>query len=520
MAPSAEAQNGKGNGKAASSAPLTKAAFCRGLREMGFSGDAELIYEGLDTSGQGRLWYDEFQYLFVLFRTWQEPLSLPRNLIPKLGGGKKQSEPKTQANRAANVLEKRTRAQDEVEGAKFARWALDHWKVVVETFMHETTPGGPRLLRVVKTMDFAHWIHVNGFVGDGLAVVRDIKHACRSQGFLWGMFAEEQSEKEELTISIAQVQCFRKCYGATVRRMLLNTMRDRRGFGSMLRCWRLDFDKDGDGKVSKQEFEHACHVLCCNEDFGVLWHTMRPDGSLDPLEIWDVAPAEAEDVEEFAALMLMDAKFDLSAAWGFLDHMRNGQAEFQQFKACCERLGFRGNIPRLFKGLDSIGSGVIYQDSLDPAWVLCFGNLLPTRRNTQRRSGTSPGQRRVELDISYMLVRLELDHPGSSSFRERDVIRQLRDLGYSITVARVACRMLRSVLKKNDLEQGYIKAKSNLKPRWDYSDVPRLPRSVPVWFSETNPAVGALFLSNMYNPPDSLIGGRHRPNLPEPVQYN
>jgi len=340
-----------------------------------------------------------------------------------------------------------------------------------------------------------------GFFGDSEAVVREIHREFRMNGHLFGALSPDARPRDvdEEVVTLSQVQCYRRCRGVVARQSLITTMKVKRGFGSMLRCWRLDLDKDGDGVVSRQQFESASHVLGCEKDVGVLWSAMRSEADQDPLELWDFSPGEAADLLDFASLLIVEAQWDLNAAWRFLDPMRTGTVDYPRFRSSCEDLGFEGDPSRLFKGLDSSGKGEVWLELMDPAWVMCLTNALPSKKRTRRMSrlstqlGSSVRVRDIDLELNMLLRRLDLDKAGCSSMPDREFMIRLERIGFHGLVGRKACQLVRALTKKRDMAEGLIRTANSTeeRPPWDSTDVVRRPRPFPLKYSDYHPALNA-----------------------------
>lgn len=373
-------------------------------------------------------------------------------------------------------------------GVEFARWVLPRWKLVAEVFVVDRrTAKESKQLHAVGVNEFARWLHSIGFPGDGLAVAEEILVECQRQGPRWGLPPEDTTDQMgEPTMSMAQVQCYRRCCGAYTKAMLVNTMRYRRGMGSVTRSWRFDLDKDGDGQVSKEEFQRACHILCCTDDFGVLWHALRPGGGEEPLELWDLAPEEAAEFESFGALLLQAAQFDLNKAWRLLDTPGLGQVSFDQLRESAQTLGFKGDVVRLFKGMDGAGHGKIWPDALDFAMVLYFAAHLKGGGARRRAFLTASNSALLEKpSFGTLLLRLGLDSAGGhgTAMPNRELLQRLEKLGYHGIVARMAGRLVRALLKKR--HEAAKPATADIggeakRPGWDASDVPHRARQMPI----------------------------------------
>lgn len=284
-------------------------------------------------------------------------------------------------------------------------------------------------------------------------------------------------------ISMGQVQCYRKCRAAHCLRMLVKTMRERRGTGSVTRSWRFDFDKDGDGQVNKEDFERSCHILHCAADFGVIWEGIHPGGGDEPVELWDLAPEEAQDLEALGALFLNASRFDLRKVWSMIDPYGSGQAGFDQFRRTAKTLGFPGSdfdLQRLYKGLDGTGYGVIFPEALDVMWVICFNRQHSSMRRRSQVSGILDGPLDM-LDFDELLVKTGLDRPGSARTTDREISECLERIGYYGAVVKVALPVVRHLLKKRG-EVIHRRAVKGERPEWvdvTASDHPKRAKPFP-----------------------------------------
>lgn len=476
--------------------------FFRGCSaRLGFRGDAPLLYAGLDVSGQGRLWYEDFEYLGVLFESCNGKLNLPAagQYLTKKALHRPRKDP--------------TRNESDIEaGAEFARFTMNNWRSIVDLFQeHENVATAKRQYRPVKAFDFVRWMRAVGFFGDAQAVVREVHREFKMHGHHFGALARDARPRDvdPDLISLPQVQCFRRCRGAICLKRLVATMKVRRGFGSVLRCWRLDYDKDGHGFVTKAQFESTCNVLGCEPDMGILWAVLRPDGDLDPLELWDFSVGEAADLHQFGSLLLNRALWDINQAWRLLDPRRIGSTDYHQFKLTCQELGFTGDPVRLFRGLDSSGKGEVWLDLLDPAWVMVLTNALPSKQADRRRArlarlAVDEDTQPVKLDLELFLRRLCLDKPGSSRLPDREYMTRLESLGYEGIVSRKAGQLVRNLARRRDIAEGLVQpsGQQGERPPWDDSDVVRKPRPFPLKYSEYHPTLGTRLFAHLIKPLD------------------
>mmetsp|Transcript_47642 Transcript_47642/g.101943 ORF Transcript_47642/g.101943 Transcript_47642/m.101943 type:complete len:701 (+) Transcript_47642:57-2159(+) len=63
---------------------LSEEEFERGVRKLGFEGNAQILFRGLDTSGLGRVWQTEFDYLQKVTQIAQRTLHYSSNVVNEL----------------------------------------------------------------------------------------------------------------------------------------------------------------------------------------------------------------------------------------------------------------------------------------------------------------------------------------------------------------------------------------------------------------------------------------------------
>lgn len=127
--------------------------------------------------------------------------------------------------------------------------------------------------------------------------------------------------------------------------------------GTALRGFRIDLDTLCMGRVPYPVFVTACREL------GIAgkraWMSFKRDMRLkkyQALRFQDVAPEEAHDIDKFVKLLLRHFGLDMGAVWEAIDWRRVKFVNLFMFAEFAKRLGFEGNVVRLFRGLDVDGN--------------------------------------------------------------------------------------------------------------------------------------------------------------------
>eukprot|EP00929_Paragymnodinium_shiwhaense_P020058 TRINITY_DN13495_c0_g1_i1.p1 TRINITY_DN13495_c0_g1~~TRINITY_DN13495_c0_g1_i1.p1 ORF type:complete len:1311 (-),score=200.88 TRINITY_DN13495_c0_g1_i1:116-4048(-) len=135
--------------------------------------------------------------------------------------------------------------------------------------------------------------------------------------------------------------------------------------GSVLRAWRLDLDKTSQGWVTRANFAAACRSIGFGGEARQIWDSIRPDGNSAPVRFHELDACEADNLERFAQLLSLRSGGDLGKAWSILDRGNRTYVSLPEFGKCLRELGFLGNVPFIFKGLDTHGQGQLKRRDFD-----------------------------------------------------------------------------------------------------------------------------------------------------------
>jgi len=134
--------------------------------------------------------------------------------------------------------------------------------------------------------------------------------------------------------------------------------------GAVLRAWRMELDKRGTGRVAYLDFTNACRKLGLGPQGKLALGNMRSD-RLSPMELHELEPVEAENLEKFAEILWTKCGFDMNKAWRMLDTTNQRTLSFEEFSAGVKKLGFTGDARLLFRGLDVSGLGRVKFEELE-----------------------------------------------------------------------------------------------------------------------------------------------------------
>ncbi|CAE7242458.1 pth [Symbiodinium necroappetens] len=134
------------------------------------------------------------------------------------------------------------------------------------------------------------------------------------------------------------------------------------------------------GVVQRSDLERVCRVVGCGDDAASVWQALRPSGGPQhPLEICDLAPAEAANLYAFTEEVFKLLGYHLNRAWGLLSNGSSAAAEVksinsEQFQQAYSRLGLTGDAGLIYRGLVSFNKdgseGKLWKEELDYAWFL------------------------------------------------------------------------------------------------------------------------------------------------------
>lgn len=337
---------------------VTEGAFLRALAQIGGEVDGALLFKGLDLSAQGKIWRDEFDFVKLL--------------TP--GGW-----PQTAKDAPPPVVSPQPEVEEEVE-RYFLRWVLHCWQPLQDLFVDKNAEqvgpkqpsgSGERKSRSVAAEDFTRFLQGLRFKADARTLVRLIFQRCE---------VEDQHRLREgvESITLSQLQSFRQKAEANLLKCFCEALRKTRG--TVLRAWRLDLDVRGHGVVQRSDLERVCRVVGCGDDAASVWQALRPSGGPQhPLEICDLAPAEAANLYAFTEEVFKLLGYHLNRAWGLLSNGSSAAAEVksinsEQFQQAYSRLGLTGDAGLIYRGLVSFNKdgseGKLWKEELDYAWFL------------------------------------------------------------------------------------------------------------------------------------------------------
>eukprot|EP00929_Paragymnodinium_shiwhaense_P055066 TRINITY_DN2760_c0_g1_i2.p1 TRINITY_DN2760_c0_g1~~TRINITY_DN2760_c0_g1_i2.p1 ORF type:complete len:737 (+),score=178.18 TRINITY_DN2760_c0_g1_i2:93-2303(+) len=275
--------------------------------------------------------------------------------------------------------------QEEVK--RFADWAFrgSHWARFHELF-HQMDPQSLVMGHVVgrrniELPEFQRTCRKHGFAGNVEVVYDLIRQECK---FRRQEKNEELGLQEYPGISLRQLKRFQAriqhVSGLMVPMVppddvegavdLVGCMHDRLAarlehlYGSRLRAWRLLLDKRGSGTMGYVDFAKACRSIAFQGQLKLIWKSLHREGSQEAVEFQDFAPAEAENLENFAEFLWRITGLDCEKAWRKLDVYGLGKLDLADFRYAVERLSFEGDPGLIFRGLDENLLGHIYPKDL------------------------------------------------------------------------------------------------------------------------------------------------------------
>merc|ERR1719424_2771289 len=152
---------------------------------MQFQGAVQPLFQGLDTSNQGKLWREDFDYLWLLTleklqKRRDEAHQLESNVV-KVGGTDK-------------PLDDWEPSEHEATARDFAQWACTHWDTILHKFAHEASRTG----QGVPILELERWLNMLKYTGDILAVFTEINRERPASG-----------SYDDTVITTAQLASFR-----------------------------------------------------------------------------------------------------------------------------------------------------------------------------------------------------------------------------------------------------------------------------------------------------------------------
>lgn len=132
--------------------------------------------------------------------------------------------------------------------------------------------------------------------------------------------------------------------------------------GSVLRAWRIDLDVRGYGRVLREDLQTFCR-RCGFASWRAVWNVLRPEGAR-ALEFREVAPKEFDNVRCFVDAVMGSSPLDLDSVWASLSPKGRPYVRLEAFDDGAKKLGFDGNVPHVFFGLDTGGVGKVWREDL------------------------------------------------------------------------------------------------------------------------------------------------------------
>mmetsp|Transcript_62044 Transcript_62044/g.145570 ORF Transcript_62044/g.145570 Transcript_62044/m.145570 type:complete len:711 (+) Transcript_62044:78-2210(+) len=341
---------------------VTEDVFLRALAQIGGEVDGALLFKGLDLSAQGKIWRDEFDFVKLL-----TPGGWPQTA-------------KASEDAHTPAVSSQPEVEEEVE-RYFLRWVLPCWQPLQDLFVDKNSAeqvngskqpsGSERKSRSVAAEDFVRFLQGLRFKADARTLVRLIFQRCEIED-------KHRLREGVESITLSQLQSFRRKAEANLLKCFCEALRKTRG--TVLRAWRLDLDVRGHGVVQRSDLERACRVVGCGDDAASVWQALRPfGGPQHPLEICDLAPAEAANLYTFTEEVFKLLGYHLNRAWGLLSNGSSAAAEVksinsEQFQQAYSRLGLTGDAGLIYRGLVSFNKdgseGKLWKEELDYAWFL------------------------------------------------------------------------------------------------------------------------------------------------------
>eukprot|EP00929_Paragymnodinium_shiwhaense_P037135 TRINITY_DN19836_c1_g5_i1.p1 TRINITY_DN19836_c1_g5~~TRINITY_DN19836_c1_g5_i1.p1 ORF type:complete len:933 (-),score=256.02 TRINITY_DN19836_c1_g5_i1:210-3008(-) len=325
--------------------------FRHAAKTMKFQGLVRPIFDGLDASGQGRLWREEFEYLWLV--------TLPA--VRKKRGTLQGLRLRVMGDPDEDDVGQQAWEPSEFEGnaRDFARWASHNWPALSELFIAQERRRRPG----VSADELERWLHMLGYVGDVGAVFMEISRERPVRG-----------DYDPSVVTSAQFQCFRQRRDRIALEEFNAHLLRRRG--SVLRAWKLDIDGYGSGVIEQVDFYKACRRVGYGNDILCVWDHIRmvttDVGPQPTVSLENICLEEADNLQDFAELILERAKWSPKQAWQLLDDNGDDVITLSEFKQTCDDLGFQGDAELLFTGLASNAQGFLWQEDMDYLWTIAL----------------------------------------------------------------------------------------------------------------------------------------------------
>lgn len=369
----------------------------------------------------------------------------------------------SEANTHMDLLEEYPESEDEfvddvaVEAtADFAEWAADEnrWEQIIDLFTSQDKFGivnnGVLGGRTIDLDMFTNFCLQGRFKGDSVTTFKIIALDCKR------LKGEEVSQSEEDAANNITLKQFKRFQDMAIdmncgldagqvgspAHCLVQQLKRLRG--TTLRAWRADLDRKGLGRLTYQDFASGLRKLGLSGQARNIWNSLRQKGqeSAAPLELGDLDPEEASNLERFTQTLWDKNGFDLKMAWDAMDTQRQHVLTLQEFSAGADRIGFQGDVRLLYRGLDSQGLGRLRWDDFE--YLRCVSRTL------QKHLADSTGLLRdfiswVRRDLGgpeVLLVKVGC----SSAVRDisvSDLAARLTALGYPGDALQASVRMAR-----------------------------------------------------------------------------
>lgn len=138
-------------------------------------------------------------------------------------------------------------------------------------------------------------------------------------------------------------------------------------YGSTFLVWRTILDSRGTGTITFKDFiSNVRNLTGVNVQGKAIWDELRPDqAEQTSLGFQEFDPVEGPNVEQFAELIWLKIGCDLDKLWAMMDTQNKQYLTFNDFRCGAVKLGFQGDIPQLYRGLDGSGLGRVKREELE-----------------------------------------------------------------------------------------------------------------------------------------------------------
>jgi Ca2+-binding EF-hand superfamily protein len=260
---------------------------------------------------------------------------------------------------------KRFHNLDEVE--KFTKWAAagNKWVDLYTIFGNDArgrTAASPEAF--VKKVTYL------GYTGNAIGIYPDILDECMTMRDR----ANRQKYGGSDWITLKQLKAFeQKAMYINGKKTLLDDGNPvsrlvdklKRLESSVLGGWVRHIDIHSTGKVGEKIFAQQLRQLQLQQQVTLIWRQLRPNkADCHPVELHEIAPNEAKNLEDFAEVIWDKCGFSIDRAWECLDVHNHKYLNEQTFKEGVQRLGFKGNAHLIFVGLGSKGADRMLKEDL------------------------------------------------------------------------------------------------------------------------------------------------------------